>query len=102
VSIDRADFNEEFVDWLKKLIERLLQDALSRMVSKPQEKDFYTCDEVAAITGNAPYTIREHCRHERINAVKSHSGRGRSKEYRISAAEVKRILNEGWLPLAKH
>jgi hypothetical protein len=93
-----ADFNQEFVDWLKKLIERTLQDALSRMASKSQEKDFYTCEEVAEMTGNRPYTIREHCRYKRIRAVKSHSGRGRTKEWRISAAEVKRILNEGWLP----
>jgi hypothetical protein len=98
VSIDRADFNEEFADWLKKLIERFLQDALTRIGSKQQEKEWYTPVEASPLLKRKPYTIREWARYKRIKASKRNCGRGNTKEWMISADEIRRIQNEGLLP----
>jgi hypothetical protein len=87
-----------------ELIERLerIEDVLLRLVGKPQERDWYTPVEAAGILGRAAYTIREWARHRRIRASKRRCGRGNAKEWMISADELRRIQNEGLLPLAKN
>ncbi|MBX9583978.1 MAG: helix-turn-helix domain-containing protein [Gemmataceae bacterium] len=62
------------------------------------QKEFYTTAEAAAILGRRPFTVREWCRHGRVNAVKADCGRGATEEWRISRAELDRIRNDGLLP----
>jgi Helix-turn-helix domain len=69
------------------------------LTSQRMVKDFYTTAEAATELGKRPYTVREWCRYKRVNAVKRACGRGRSKDWAISHAELTRIKNEGLLPL---
>ena len=64
-----------------------------------KHKEWYTTSEVAKILGKRPYTVREWCRHGRVNAEKGISGRGLDEEWRISNDELQRIRNEGLLPI---
>ena len=64
-----------------------------------KQKEWYTTSEVAKILGKRPYTVREWCRLGRVNAEKGISGRGLDEEWRISNDELKRIGNEGLLPI---
>lgn len=98
MSSDMAGFNEEFADWLKKLIERILQDALSKTNGKELNKKWLTPAEFAAATKRAPYTVREWCRYGRINASKRACGRGNAKEWMIPSSEIERFGNDGLLP----
>lgn len=86
-----------------ELLQRLerIEAALLRLEGK-QEKDWYSTDELAAFLEKAPYTCREWARHGRINAKKRACGRGRAKEWVVSADEVKRIQEEGLLPFPEH
>lgn len=65
------------------------------------EKESYTTAEVAKLLGKRPFTVREWCRLGRVNATKTHAGRGVDDEWRISAAELRRVQNDGLLPLPK-
>ena len=62
-------------------------------------KESYTTVEVASIAGKKPYTVREWCRLQRINASKAMCGRGCEEEWRISHEDLLRIQNEGLLPI---
>lgn len=86
-----------------ELLARLerIEAALLRLEGK-QEKDWYSIEDLAALLGKAPYTCREWARHRRIKAKKRACGRGRAKEWMVSAEELKRIQEEGLLPLPKH
>lgn len=64
-------------------------------------KTAYSPAEVATILGKRPYTVREWCRLQRINATKRPYGRGSEQEWEISHEEVKRIRNHGLLPVPK-
>ncbi len=58
----------------------------------------YTVEEVAMIVERTAYTVREWCRHGKVNAFKS--GRyGSAQIWRITAEEVGRYKNEGLLPM---
>jgi hypothetical protein len=87
-----------------EVIERLerIEEALLRLLGKPQEKEWYTPAEAAGVLGRAAYTIREWARHRRIKASKRRCGRGNTKEWMISSDELHRIKNEGLLPLAEY
>ena len=85
---------EERLDRVEKL--------LVVLVERQTVKDWYTTAEVAAIVGKAEFTVREWCRLGRVNAQKRRSGRGRSREWVLSHAELLRIQREGLLPLAEH
>ncbi len=76
-------------------MERLLAD----LVGQRAVKDFYSVEEFAEGAGLRPYTVREHCRLGRLHADKRACGRGRSKEWMLSHAELTRFRNEGLLPL---
>jgi hypothetical protein len=75
-----------------------LEKRLDLLARQQPRKDWYSVKEVAEIVGRAPYTIQEHCRLGRINAEKRQTGRGNSKEWIISHAELERFRNYGPLP----
>jgi hypothetical protein len=75
-----------------------IETALEQLLLQNTVKEWYTTEEVAAIVGKAQFTIREWCRHGRINASKRDCGRGNSKEWIISRDELMRIQTEGLLP----
>ena len=58
------------------------------------DKEWYTTEEVAALAGRAPWTVREWCRHGRVQAVK----RPGCDKWVLSRAELDRLLNEGLRP----
>lgn len=83
---------------LSKLFDAL--DVVRGLVAaKVVVKEWYSTNEVAQILTRRPYTVREWCRLGRINATRTHSGRGEVEEWRISHQELQRIQNEGLLPL---
>jgi hypothetical protein len=86
-----------------RLDERLpaTQTDLSAMTQQRLVKDYYSTEEVARIVGKAPYTVREWCRYGRLRGEKRKCGRGNSKEWAVSHAEVLRYQNEGLRPLRK-
>ncbi len=89
--------NTEIITRLDRLDERMakLCDLLSQQRTI---KDWYTTAEVGAITGKSEYTVREWCRQRRVQAKKRPCGRGKSKEWVLSHAELERLRNEGLLP----
>jgi hypothetical protein len=60
--------------------------------------DSYTVPQFAERIGKDEYTVREWCRFRRINATKRPTGRGQTKDWAISHAELARYRNEGLLP----
>lgn len=79
-------------------IEEVLCDLHSMVTSRQTIKDSYTTLEVAKILDKKPYTVREWCRLQRVNASKAMCGRGCEEEWRITHEELLRIQNEGLLP----
>lgn len=69
------------------------------VAAKVTVKDSYTTTELAHILNRRPYTVREWCRLGRVNATRTHAGRGEVEEWRVSHQELQRIQNEGLLPL---
>ena len=61
-------------------------------------REYYSVSEAAALLHKAPFTVREWCRLQRINARKRPSGRGRSCEWMIPVREIQRIIDQGLLP----
>lgn len=77
-------------------------DVLLELVEQGRKaKDWYTTAEVGQILGRDKYTVREWCREGRIRAEKRPAGRGKAKEWMISAQEIERFKNLGLLPLRK-
>jgi Helix-turn-helix domain len=99
---DRSRVGATVIDH-SEMLERLdrIEQAILRLTGKPQEKEWYTPAEAAGVLGRAAYTIREWARHRRIKASKRRCGRGNAKEWMISGDELRRIKNEGLLPLAE-
>lgn len=80
-------------------MECILADLRELITQRQTVKDSYTTAEVAKVLGKRPYTVREWCRLQRINATKAMSGRGCEEEWRVSHEELLRIQNEGLLPI---
>lgn len=76
-----------------------IKDLLKELVDGKSQKEFYTTAEVAEILKRAEFTVREWCRLHRVWASKRECGRGNSKEWIISNEELRRIQNEGLLPV---
>src|SRR4051812_16832343 len=68
-------------------IERLILDQKTVRV-------WYSTDEFAERVGKAEFTVREWCRHGRIEAGKRKSGRGRFCSWAISHEELMRYQRE--------
>jgi hypothetical protein len=83
------------------VLERLerIEKALGQLVRAEQTKDWYSTAELAEILGKAEFTVRQWCRFRRLEARKRACGRGRSKEWVVSHAELERYRNEGLRPL---
>lgn len=79
-------------------IESVLSDVHELVLNRQTIKDSYTTLEVAKVLNKKPYTVREWCRLQRVNADKAMCGRGSEEEWRISHEELVRIQNEGLLP----
>jgi hypothetical protein len=79
-----------------------IQATIGLLVQQRTVKDWYSTAELALSVGKAEFTVREWCRQGRIRAQKRASGRGRSREWMISHAELVRYRNEGLLPLPKN
>lgn len=93
--------NSETIEALKEQIASLEETVLQLrdfICSQQPIKDSYTTVEIATILGKKPYTVREWCRLQRINASKAKCGRGCEEEWRVSHDELCRIQNEGLLP----
>jgi hypothetical protein len=84
----------------QEILQRLdrIEMALNTIIDQRTIKDLYTTAEVACILGKAEFTVREWCRLGRVLAEKRQCGRGTSKEWIISHAELQRIRNEGLRP----
>jgi hypothetical protein len=86
------------------VIDPELDDRLSRIeeairaFTARQAKEWYTPAEFAEAVGLAEFTVREHCRLERLNAQKKRSGRGAHGGWVIPHAERLRYEREGLLP----
>lgn len=96
---------EESVDELAARlarIESVLCDLHELVTNRQTIKESYTTLEVATILEKKPYTVREWCRLQRVNAFKAMCGRGCEEEWRISHEELLRIQNEGLLPVPEH
>ena len=85
-------------DELSQRLQRI-ESMLSALLEREQTKEFYSTREVAELLGKAEFTVREWCRLGRVLAEKRPCGRGVSKEWMISHDELRRIQNEGLLPL---
>lgn len=80
-------------------LEKTITDLRDIICSQQFTKEFYSTVEIAKILDKKPYTVREWCRLQRVNATKTMCGRGCEEEWRVSHDELLRIQNEGLLPL---
>ncbi len=93
--------------WIARLdarlsgVEEVLVAVREFLEERKTVKESYTTAEAAAVLGKRPYTVREWCRHGRVNATKALCGRGGEDEWRISREELERIRNDGLLPLPR-
>ena len=95
--------DHEILQKLERL-EAVVGDAMAMLavlVERQTVKDFYEVDEFARLCNKAPFTVREWCRHGRVNAVKRNSGRGAYATWVISHQEWLRVQKEGLLPFKK-
>lgn len=85
---------------MQEIIERLqrIEAVLVALVEQRQAQDWYDTKTAAEILGRSAYTVREWCRQGRVRAEKRPCGRGHSKDWMISHAELMRIKSEGLLP----
>jgi hypothetical protein len=75
-----------------------IEGFLALLVQRETVKDWYTTEEFARLVGKAEFTVREWCRHRRINAQKRMSGRGAFPAWVISHQELLRYQRQGLLP----
>jgi hypothetical protein len=85
---------------LPAILERLdrMEAALVTLVQRQTIKDWYSTAELAQLLNKAEFTVREWCRHGRMNAGKKGSGRGAYPSWVISSEELQRFQREGLLP----
>jgi excisionase family DNA binding protein len=83
-------------------IETMLSEIQDHLAKPTKQREWYTVEEVAALLKKSTYTVREWCREGRINARKRSEKRGGTELWNISAAEVDRIRDEGFLTPDPH
>lgn len=89
-----------FRQWRADLDARLgrIEASLRKLDEARPNKEFYTVAEFAKLVSRAEYTVREWARQGRLRGEKTHGGRGRKAEWRLSLAELHRYQAEGLLP----
>lgn len=101
----RLDNNESITGEIPALeirlsgLEAKLVEIHQLLLNRQVEKDWYTVRELAQILDRSEFTVREWCRLGRVLADKRACGRGNSKEWIVSSEELKRVQNEGLLPI---
>ena len=85
---------------VESICERLtrIEEALRLLLKDRIVQTSYSTAAAANILNRADFTVREWCRLGRIRAEKRSCGRGSSKEWMISHAELERVQAEGLLP----
>jgi hypothetical protein len=90
-------------DFAVGVTERLdkMEALLATLVERQVIQECYSTVELSRVVGRAEFTVREWCRHGRINAKKKSSGRGAHAAWVISHDELLRFRREGLLPLGR-
>jgi len=85
---------------VEQLLDRLgkIESALTSLLRRQSDKEWYTTKEAADLLGRSEYTVREWCRLRRVRAKKKASGRGQYQDWIVSHEELQRIQREGLLP----
>ena len=78
-----------------------IETMVTAIYKKQTVQEWYTIEEFAGLVGKAKFTVREWCRNGQIHGEKQGSGRGASKAWVISHAELQRFQKEGQLPRKK-
>lgn len=99
--LERLSSGLEEITARQARLESILSEIRDEVTSSLPKKEHYTCAEVAALLGKATFTVRQWARLGRINAEKTHAGRGIDAEWRISYSEIQRYRNEGLLPIPR-
>jgi hypothetical protein len=76
-----------------------IESLLVILVERQTVREYYTTEQFAQLVGKAELTVREWCRHMRLNAEKRRSGRGKYTQWAISHTEYLRYQKEGLLPV---
>jgi transposase len=89
------------MEQLQFVLDRLerIESSLTALLERQTAKEWYTTAEIAKILGKSEFTVREWCRHTRLNAQKRISGRGKYQSWVISHDELLRYHRDGLLPL---
>ncbi len=97
---DPGDVLAVILERTEQLLERLakLESALISATDQRKAQDWYSTSAAAKVLGKAEFTVREWCRLRRVHAKKRSCGRGLSREWMLSHAELERIRSEGLLP----
>jgi hypothetical protein len=85
---------------VEERLERI-ESMLAALVQQQTVREWYTTEQMAQLVGKAEFTVREWCRHGRINAEKRLSGRGAHPSWVISHGELLRFQREGLLPIRR-
>ena len=75
-----------------------VRDKVDALVARQNPPEYYSIGRAAELLERSEFTIREWCRLGRIHAEKRQCGRGNTKEWMISHAEIQRYQSEGLLP----
>jgi hypothetical protein len=99
--MSHEDFLKRIADMLQAHSEAI-DRKLERLASRATERASYTVEEVAAMEGRAPYTVREWCRLGQLRAEKTATQSGPYARWTIPASEYARFQCEGLLPIRRH
>lgn len=97
--LERLDSQLREIIMRQERLELMLSELHASVAAPALIKSHYTTAEAAELLHRKPFTVRQWARLGRIDAEKTHSGRGIDPEWRISKEEIVRIQNEGLLPI---
>jgi hypothetical protein len=88
---------------IQLILERIarIESLMLSIVDKQRVQSHYGTEEFAKIVKRSDFTVREWCRHGRLNAQKKRSGRGKYQSWMLSHEELLRYQRDGLLPLKK-